>query len=276
MKVYPCCKINLGLNVTRKREDGYHDLETVFYPIPLCDRLEANIVKGKPNTCTLRIDGNPIEGDVDKNLVVKAYRILANEFQLPHIEFCLTKQIPSQAGLGGGSADAAYTLNCINALCNLNLTTAQMERYAAKLGADCAFLITAQSAFATGIGDQLQSMEAEQLPLKGKYIAIVKPNVAISTAQAFSFIRPQQPTMCCKDIVLQPITSWKDRLDNDFEVSMFEIYPEIREVKERLYASGAVFAQMSGSGSAFFGIFENEPKGIENTFNGMFTYVCQL
>ncbi|ATV34070.1 4-(cytidine 5'-diphospho)-2-C-methyl-D-erythritol kinase [Prevotella intermedia] len=276
MIVYPNCKINLGLNVVRKRTDGYHDLETVFYPVPLTDKLEAVVGNGADGTCSLSLSGNPIEGNAADNLIVKAYNLLAADHRLPHIDFDLEKHIPSQAGLGGGSSDATYTLRLLNELCQLHLDSPTLQRYAARLGADCAFFVTAEPSFATGIGDILTPMADECAHLKGLYLLIVKPSVAISTAQAFSFIKPQPPIIRCKEVVAQPIDEWRDRLGNDFEVSIFNIHPEIRSVKQQLYTMGATYAQMSGSGSAFFGIFNEAPTRLPAAFDGMFTYLCQL
>ena len=276
MIVYPNCKINLSLNVVRKRTDGYHDLETVFYPVPLTDKLEAVVGNGADGTCSLSLSGNPIEGNAADNLIVKAYNLLAADHRLPHIDFDLEKHIPSQAGLGGGSSDATYTLRLLNELCQLHLDSPTLQRYAARLGADCAFFVTAEPSFATGIGDILTPMADECAHLKGLYLLIVKPSVAISTAQAFSFIKPQPPIIRCKEVVAQPIDEWRDRLGNDFEVSIFNIHPEIRSVKQQLYTMGATYAQMSGSGSAFFGIFNEAPTRLPAAFDGMFTYLCQL
>ena len=276
MIVYPNCKINLGLNVVRKRTDGYHDLETVFYPVPLTDKLEAVVGNGADGTCSLSLSGNPIEGNAADNLIVKAYNLLAADHRLPHIDFDLEKYIPSQAGLGGGSSDATYTLRLLNELCQLHLDSPTLQRYAARLGADCAFFVTAEPSFATGIGDILTPMADECAHLKGLYLLIVKPSVAISTAQAFSFVKPQPPIIRCKEVVAQPIDEWRDRLGNDFEVSISNIHPEIRSVKQQLYTMGATYAQMSGSGSAFFGIFNEAPTRLPAAFDGMFTYLCQL
>ena len=276
MIVYPNCKINLGLNVVRKRTDGYHDLETVFYPVPLTDKLEATIGNEADGTCSLSLSGNPIEGNAANNLIVKAYNLLAADHRLPHVDFDLKKHIPSQAGLGGGSSDATYTLRLLNELCQLYLDSPTLQRYAARLGADCAFFVTAEPSFATGIGDILTPMADECAHLKGLYLLIVKPSVAISTAQAFSFVKPQSPIIRCKEVVAQPIDEWCDRLGNDFEISIFNIHPEIRSIKQQLYTMGATYAQMSGSGSAFFGIFSEAPTRLPAAFDGMFTYLCQL
>ena len=277
MIVYPNCKINLGLKVVRKRPDGYHDLETVFYPIPLCDKLEAVVGSGTDGTCSLAISGNPVDGELSDNLIVKAYRMLSADHRLPHIEFNLEKHIPSQAGLGGGSSDATYTLRLLNGLCKLHLDSATLHRYAARLGADCAFFVASIPSFATGIGDVLEPMHTECTHLHGLHLLIVKPSIAISTAQAFAFVKPQPAVIKCRDIVAQPVGSeWRKNLTNDFEVSAFKLYPELHAIKEKLYSMGARYAQMSGSGSAFFGIFESSPTLTPETFGGMFTYLCKL
>ena len=263
--------------MVRKRNDGYHDLETVFYPVPLTDKLEAVVGEGADCTCSLSLSGNAIEGNLDDNLIVKAYKLLASDYCLPHVEFDLEKHIPSQAGLGGGSSDATYTLRVLNKLCNLNLDAPTLQRYAARLGADCAFFVTAEPSFATGIGDVLTPMSDQCAHLKGLYLLIVKPPVAISTVQAFSFVKPQPPIIICKDIVAQPINDeWRKHLNNDFELSIFNVYPEIRSIKQQLYDMGAMYAQMSGSGSAFFGIFQTHPTLLPEAFKEMFTYICQL
>lgn len=276
MITYPCCKINLGLNVVAKRKDGYHDLETVFYPVNLTDCLEVNITEGGQNTCLLTISGNKIDGNADDNLIVKAYKLLNYDFDLPHINFNLEKHIPSQAGLGGGSADATFTLRGINKLCNLSLTTNQLQQYAARLGADCAFFATAEPAYATGIGEILQPLGNDLAHLKGLHLFIVKPPVAISTAQAFSFITPKTPTENCLDIVKQPVTEWHNHLANDFEHAMFSLYPEIKNVKQALYDMGAYYAQMSGSGSAFFAILPEKPTLLPEIFKNWVTFGSTL
>jgi 4-diphosphocytidyl-2-C-methyl-D-erythritol kinase len=271
MTIFPCAKINLGLNIVNKREDGYHNLETVFYPIPVCDALEVTEMDHDfPSAfpCDLKISGNSVECNEQENLVVKAYNLLAKDFTLPRIHAHLYKQIPSQAGLGGGSSDAAYMIHILNEYFHLNIGKPEMERYAAKLGADCAFFISAQSAFATGIGEVLTPIETVEHQLKGRYIVLVKPNINVTTKEAFAHIVPQKPAKCCKDIVGQPINTWKDELSNDFEVSVFKKHPELAEIKESLYRLGAQYAQMSGSGSTLFGIFNSALN--ENEINRLF------
>lgn len=279
MTVFPCAKINLGLNVVAKRDDGYHSLETIFYPIPLFDALEVHKMDHdfpSVTACDIKTTGMSIIGDDDNNLVVKAYNLLAQDFRLPRVHAHLCKQIPSQAGLGGGSSDAAYMIRLLDEEFHLNMGIAEMERYASKLGADCAFFITAEPAFATGIGNILEPADGEYGNLSGYYLALVKPDIAVSTAEAYAGIHPQQPVKCCRDIVRQPIETWREELKNDFEDSIFKKYPRLGEIKESLYQKGAVFALMSGSGSTLFGIFREEPIGISQQFDDCFTAVMAL
>ena len=270
---HPCAKINLGLNIVNRRSDGYHDLESVFYPIPLCDTLTVRCGDGASGTCSLTLGGMSLEGDPADNLVVRAYRLLAADHALPHVDIDLHKAIPSQAGMGGGSSDAAAMLNALNEMFALGLEATALRGYAVRLGADCAFFIGSTPAYATGIGDILTPL-AHDVPLHGKYIALVKPPVAVSTREAYSHITPCKPTLCCADVVSQPVTTWRERLTNDFEESVFPAFPEIAEVKQRLYDKGAVFALMSGSGSTVFGIFDEKPQLDEAP--GTCNYVFEL
>lgn len=279
MITFPCAKINLGLNIVSKRENGYHNLETVFYPIPLYDALEIKYMDEKfPCTvsCDLKVSGNAVECDEQSNLVVKAYNLLAKDFKLPRIHTHLFKNIPSQAGLGGGSSDAAYMIRLLDERFRLNIGISEMERYAAHLGADCAFFITSESSFATGIGDELMPVDGPKGNLEGYYLVLVKPDVAVSTREAYAHISPKVPAKCCRDIVRQPIDTWKDELVNDFEAPIFAIHPVLQDLKEKLYTMGAIYASMSGSGSALFGIFREQPKDVEQSFEGMFTKILKL
>lgn len=275
----PCCKINLGLNIVGKRDDGYHDIETVFYPIPLTDALEIKHMDEEfPSdvNCDLKITGNAVDCDEADNLVVKAYKLLAADYDLPRIHAHLYKRIPSQAGLGGGSSDAAFMIRLLDERFRLNLGIAVMERYAARLGADCAFFVTAAPAFATGIGDQLEPADDERGNLEGYYIAIVKPDVAVSTRDAYKNVKVEKPEISCREIVRRPIDTWRDALRNDFEDNVFKIYPLLGDIKERLYQLGAVYAQMSGSGSALFGIFRDLPTELDQQFPYCFTFTSKL
>lgn len=279
MITFPCAKINLGLNIVSKRPDGYHNLETVFYPIPLTDALEIKYMDEKfPSEapCDLKITGNDIDCNEEDNLVIKAYQLLAADFQLPRVHAHLVKRIPTQAGLGGGSSDAAYMIRLLDERFRLNIGIPEMERYAAKLGADCAFFITADPSYAEGIGDVLMPADVPGAGLGGYYLAVVKPSVAVSTRDAYAAIVPKTPTKCCRDIVRQPIETWKDELVNDFEAPIFAMHPELAAIKQSLYDAGAVYAAMSGSGSALFGIFREQPTGLEKEFEGMFCQVMKL
>lgn len=279
MITFPCAKINLGLNIVSKRPDGYHNLETVFYPIPLTDALEIKYMDEKfpsESPCDLKITGNDVDCNEEDNLVIKAYQLLAADFQLPRVHAHLVKRIPTQAGLGGGSSDAAYMIRLLDERFRLNIGIPEMERYAAKLGADCAFFITADPSYAEGIGDVLMPADVPGAGLGGYYLAVVKPSVAVSTRDAYTAIVPKTPTKCCRDIVRQPIETWKDELVNDFEAPIFAMHPELATIKQSLYDAGAVYAAMSGSGSALFGIFREQPTGLEKEFEGMFCQVMKL
>lgn len=279
MITFPCAKINLGLNIVSKRPDGYHNLETVFYPIPLTDALEIKYMDEKfpsESPCDLKITGNDIDCNEEDNLVIKAYQLLAADFQLPRVHAHLVKRIPTQAGLGGGSSDAAYMIRLLDERFRLNIGIPEMERYAAKLGADCAFFITADPSYAEGIGDVLMPVDVPGAGLGGYYLAVVKPSVAVSTRDAYAAIVPKTPAKCCRDIVRQPIETWKDELVNDFEAPIFAMHPELAANKQSLYDAGAVYAAMSGSGSALFGIFREQPTGLEKEFEGMFCQVMKL
>ena len=279
MITFPCAKINLGLNIVSKRPDGYHNLETVFYPIPLTDALEIKYMDEKfpsESPCDRKITGNDVDCNEEDNLVIKAYQLLAADFQLPRVHAHLVKRIPTQAGLGGGSSDAAYMIRLLDERFRLNIGIPEMERYAAKLGADCAFFITADPSYAEGIGDVLMPVDVPGAGLGGYYLAVVKPSVAVSTRDAYAAIVPKTPAKCCRDIVRQPIETWKDELVNDFEAPIFAMHPELAAIKQSLYDAGAVYAAMSGSGSALFGIFREQPTGLEKEFEGMFCQVMKL
>lgn len=279
MLTFPCAKINLGLNITSKREDGYHNLETIFYPVPLTDALEVKLMHDdfpSDEPCDLKITGNAVDCDEKNNLVVKAYTLLAQDFKLPRVHTHLVKRIPMQAGLGGGSADGAFMIRLLDERFRLNMGIAEMERYASRLGSDCAFFITAEPSFATGRGEVLEPVNIAEQNLKGYYIAIVKPAIAVSTREAFKQIICRQPEHCCRDIVRQPVETWKTVLTNDFEEPAFKQHPELADIKQRLYDLGAVYAQMSGSGSAFFGLFRTDPQQLKNAFPACYTFTTKL
>ena len=276
MITFPIAKINLGLNVVERRPDGYHNLETVFYPVPISDAMELTIMNPKfpsATDCDIKVTNINVEGDEQRNLVVRAYQLLKQDFQqMPRVHAHLFKGIPTQAGMGGGSSDCAYTIRLLNEMFTLGLSDDQMIRYAARLGADCPFFILSRPAYAEGIGEHLLPID---LDLTGYYIAVVRPDIPVSTKEAFSLIKPTKPIKNCRDIVSQPIETWREELMNDFEQSVFALHPEIGAIKEQLYSFGAVYAAMSGSGSAVFGIFREEIK-IGEHFNDMFTYCGRL
>ena len=276
---FPVAKINLGLNVVSKREDGYHNLETVFYPVPIKDALEVFSMHDEfPSEvrCDLKVTNLFIDGDEQKNLVVKAYNMIARDYNLPRVHVHLYKHIPTQAGMGGGSSDCAYMIRLLNVMFSLGMSDEKMIEYAARLGADCAFFITADPSYAEGFGDVLMPVDVPGAGLGGYYLAVVKPSVAVSTRDAYAAIVPKTPSRCCRDIVRQPIETWKDELVNDFEAPIFAMHPELAAIKQSLYDAGAVYAAMSGSGSALFGIFREQPTGLEKEFEGMFCQVMKL
>ena len=267
MITYPNAKINLGLNIVEKRPDGYHNLETVFYPINLQDALEVNLLEGEEEF-SLKVSGVPIEGEPVNNLVVKAYRLLKKDYpEMPAIDIHMYKHIPTGAGLGGGSADAAFMIKLLNDKFKLNLSIEKMEEYAAILGADCAFFIQNKPVFATGIGNIFEPI---QLSLKGYYLVLVKPDIFVSTKDAFAHIIPTQPTQSLKEIIRMPVETWRATMKNDFEDSVFQKFPEIAAIKDKLYDLGAVYASMSGSGSSVYGIFREQVEFVDEIFSGCF------
>lgn len=268
MLLLPCAKLNLGLNIVEKRPDGYHNLETVFVPIPLYDALEINQMDESfpsENACDIKITGNKIDCADKDNIVVKAYNLIASTYDIPRVHIHLYKNIPSQAGLGGGSSDAAYMLKALNECFNLNISKEKLQEYAASLGADCAFFIDSEPAFATGIGSWLSPIDMGTT-LTDCHVIIIKPSIAISTKSAYAHIHPHHPDKCCRDIINQPMETWKHELTNDFEEQAFKDYPELQNIKNNLYEHGAIYAQMSGSGSAMFGIFKDKPENIDSYF----------
>ncbi len=251
MLAFPPAKINLGLNVISKREDGYHTINTCFYPIGWTDVLE--IVKGDE----FRFTQSGLNVDIPgaDNLCVKAYKLLATTYTLGPVQMHLHKVIPAGAGLGGGSADAAFTLKMLNDIFDLKLNNQILMQYASVLGSDCAFFVDGQPALGKGRGDELSPFK---ISLKDKFIVVVKPEIHISTAEAYAGLAPKYPEVLLEDVLSLSIANWKEKLKNDFELSIFEKYPEIKKIKEHLYANGAIYASLSGSGAAVYGIFDKE------------------
>ena len=276
MLLLPNCKINIGLNVVNRRKDGYHDLETLFYPVPLRDNLEITLPKDAADAdggCSLSLGGFPVEGDADRNLVVRVYKSMQEEFHLPAVDVFLRKNIPMGAGLGGGSSDAAFMMKGLNEMFGRGLDEAEMERRMAGFGADCAFFIRNKAAYATGIGDVL---EPHPLSLKNLYIVLVKPDVFVSTKEAYAQIRPQKPQVPLLEALKQPIERWRDTVVNDFEASVFPSHPELPAVKQTLYDMGALYAAMSGSGSTIYGLFNRPVPEAEKVFAKHFVYQKQF
>ena len=255
MITFPNAKINLGLNIVEKRPDGYHNLETIFYPIPLQDALEITPWEGGERKYKLAQSGIQIAGDDEHNLVVKAYKLLDSLYNLPPIEINLLKHIPSGAGLGGGSADAAFMLCLLNQHFQLNIPNDQLEVYAAQLGADCAFFVENKPTFAEGIGNIFSPIE---LSLKGYKLLLVKPDIFVSTRDAFAQINPKRPSISLKEVAKMPVEAWKTYMVNDFEESVFPQFPAIADIKALLYDMGAIYALMSGSGSSVFALFKGD------------------
>ena len=276
MVTFPNAKINLGLDVVAKRPDGYHNLETIFYPVPLQDILEITVTEeeGAPDY-TFKMHNAVFEGDNNDNLVVKAYKILAADHKLPKVEMSLYKNIPTGAGLGGGSADAAFALKMLNEIACLNLSDEQLEAYAARIGADCAFFIKNTPAYATGIGNILSPTVCS---ISGYHLVLVKPDIHISTKEAYSLVTPAVAETPLTEIAKLAVEEWKGKMKNDFEKSVFANHPQMEKIKEELYNMGAVYASMSGSGSAFFGLFTGQQniEDIEEKFPGMFCWCKQL
>lgn len=267
MLTYPNAKINLGLNIVEKRPDGYHNLETVFYPIGLCDVLDVELSEG----CTdysFSSSGIQIDGDPENNLIVKAFRLLQYEYGIPPIDITLIKQIPFGAGLGGGSADAAFMLKTLNEMFELKITPKKLEKLAGTLGADCPVFIKNKPVYATGIGNIFTPIK---LSLKGYFLVLIKPDIHVSTPEAYSLVVPETPQISLLESIQKPVSEWKNLIKNDFEKSVFAKYPEIATIKNKLYEMGALYASMSGSGSSVFGIFEKEPESVPNFENCFIT-----
>ncbi len=253
---FPNAKINLGLQLIEKRPDGFHNLESCFYPVQWCDALE--IVPAPENK--FEMSGLPVPGNPDTNLCLKAYNLLQQKHNLPPIYMHLHKVIPMGAGLGGGSSDAAFAIKLLNKLFDLNLTVEEQQNYARQLGSDCAFFIENKPVIAIEKGDVFTETD---LSLSGYSCVIVYPGIHITTAEAYSNVTPEKPSCNIETILKQDITLWKDLLVNDFERSLFPKYPELQALKENLYEAGAVYASMTGSGSAVYGIFKgDEPANL--------------
>ncbi|MBE0638170.1 MAG: 4-(cytidine 5'-diphospho)-2-C-methyl-D-erythritol kinase [Bacteroidales bacterium] len=270
MVLFPNAKINLGLQVTQKRSDGFHNIETIFYPVPLCDALELVVAGDKK--FEFSSSGIEIPGNKEDNLCIKAWRMLEKDFSLPPVKIHLHKTVPIGAGLGGGSSDGAFMIKLISRVFSLELSTGTMEEYARQLGSDCPFFIQNQPVFAYGKGDQFEKLS---LDLSGYLMIIVKPDVYISTMDAYAAIKPSTAEVQLPVVISNSIHQWRHHLSNDFEQPVFEKFPSIQHIKSQFYNYGAIYAQMSGSGSAVYGIFEKETN-LKKHFQSFFYWQGRL
>ncbi|MCF8372576.1 MAG: 4-(cytidine 5'-diphospho)-2-C-methyl-D-erythritol kinase [Bacteroidales bacterium] len=271
MLVFPNAKINLGLNIIEKRPDGFHSVESIMYPIGLKDVLEF-IPAGKVEENSIFSTGLDTGASVEANLIMRAYQILKSNFDLPLLNIHLHKVIPIGAGLGGGSSNASFMLKALNEGFRLGLSHDELEGFAARIGSDCPFFIRNQSAFSSGRGEQLSSIRVN---LKGYYLVLVHPGVHVGTKWAYSKIKPKRPVKHPQDVIRQDIISWKEFLVNDFEHVVFAEFPIIEQIKNDMYKHGAVYASMSGSGSAVYGLFESKPE-LGDVFSGNFVWEERL
>lgn len=254
MVSFPPCKINLGLQILSKQPDGYHSIVTCFYPLPWEDVLEI-LPSG---SLMFAQSGNPVAGKPEHNLCLRAYHLLKQDHELPPVQIHLHKIIPTGAGLGGGSSDAAHTLRLLNAIFTLELSQKHLMSYASQLGSDCAFFMQEEPMLGSGRGEILKPVTVN---VKGFYLRLFKPDIHISTAEAYANVIPKIPNIKLREVIEKPVRSWKEELKNDFENSVFAKYPILLSIKNELYESGAVYASMSGSGSSVFGIFEDDKPG---------------
>jgi len=265
MIAFPNAKINIGLNITEKRPDGFHNIESIFYPINLTDILEINPSENLIYKNTGLIIEN---GDLHLNLCFKAFQLLQKDFAIPPVQIHLHKIIPSGAGLGGGSSDASFMLKLLNQVFELNLNICQLEYYAEQIGSDCPFFITNKPAYVTEKGNNIKPLS---LNLRGYFIVLVHPGIHVNTGQAYSKIKPAKPENSLKELISQPVENWKNLIKNDFEPVIFKEFDEIRKIKEKLYDSGAIYASMSGSGSSVYGIF-NKKTDLQKEFPDYFVW----
>jgi len=270
MICFPNAKINIGLYVTEKRADGYHNVETLFFPTKLCDVLEILENKEGNEAYVWSSSGISIDAKAEDNLCIKALNLLKQDYYIPPVKIHLHKVIPFGAGLGGGSADAAFTLKTLNEMFALEIGTEKLIEYASILGADCAFFILNTPHMATGIGDVLSKKEID---LKGHHLVLVKPENHISTPEAYAGITPRVPDFSLCDQLGLPVAEWKSAIKNDFETSVFPNHPEIKQIKDQMYSNGAIYASMTGSGAAVFGLFTEKPKC---TFGNCFVWTEEI
>ena len=256
MLVFPKAKINLGLNITGKRDDGYHNIETIFYPVGLCDALEVVAGAGPPERDILKVTGYGLEVEPEDNIALKAVQRLRQIKHIPSLRIHLHKAIPAGAGLGGGSSDAAGILRTVDRMFRLNLPDEMLRKIALELGSDCPFFIDSRPAFATGRGELLEPVGSI---LNGFHIVLLNPGIRVSTREAYENCEPAIPEKPLKDLINSPVPGWKDLIRNDFEKTVFRKYPLIAGLKAALYDSGSLYSSMSGSGSTVYGIFAGKP-----------------
>jgi 4-diphosphocytidyl-2-C-methyl-D-erythritol kinase len=274
MLCFPNAKINIGLNIISKRSDGYHNIETVFWPIGLSDILEFVPLPGLPaGNLTFTLTGFRVEGPEEDNLCIRAYRLLSRDFQLPAIDIHLHKIIPMQAGLGGGSSDAAFMLKYLNVQFGLQLDEDRLCNYASELGSDCAFFIKNKPLFGYERGNRFMEIPVIQGDLE---VALVNPGIHISTFEAYEGVRPGRPLQTLEELIAMPVETWKQRISNDFERSIVPRYPEIGMIKDRLYRLGAVYASMTGSGSSVYGLFIGKVPDLHAVFKDYFYWTGPL
>ncbi len=252
MIVFPHAKINLGLNVTEKRSDGFHNIESILYPVNLKDALE--IIPAKDKKTDFFQFGEKIPKSDKPNLCIQAYSVLEDKYKLPPVKIYLYKKIPAGAGLGGGSSNAAFTLKALNKMFELGIDS-ELTDYAAKLGSDCAFFVYEKPKLAKGRGEVLSDINVS---VQSSHIVLIKPPIHINTAEAYSLVEPAVPEKSIEKIINQDISTWKDELKNDFEGPVFNKYPYIKKIKETLYNNGAFYSSLSGSGSSVYGLFKNK------------------
>jgi len=261
MVVFPKAKINIGLQITGKRTDGYHDIETLFYPIDLCDALECVVSSDRNKKDHLTVTGIKTESNIEDNIISKAIRVLRKRYEFPPLKIHLHKAIPVGAGLGGGSSDAAALLKLINRCFRLTIENSDLKAVALELGSDCPFFIDNIPSFGSGRGEILQPVN---LVLAGYYFLLLNPGISINTREAYENCTPASPSSTLLELADRPVADWKDLIINDFENFVFKTHPLIGEIKDNLYRSGAVFSSMSGSGSSVYGLFSKRPNLTEN------------
>jgi len=268
MVIFPKAKINIGLRITGKRDDGYHDLQTIFYPVPLCDALEFVVPADHKENDTLVTTGLPVSCNTDNNLIIKVLQKLRERYSIPFLSIHLHKNIPTGAGLGGGSSDAAFFLKALSRYFNLGISTEEQKEISLTIGSDCPFFIDCIPSYAEGRGEKLSPVRALS---GGLYLVLVNPGLNISTRDAYAGCIPYKDNSLLTEYYEKDLSEWRDKIVNDFERTLFKIHPTLGQIKETLYNMGAVYSSMSGSGSTVYGIFRNIPV-IHPSLKGMLIY----